>query len=669
MAFYTQDRSDETGDDGREDRATDMTPQAWRSRIARSKQRRRDLIRTWQINVDMRRGKTSDLDTDSNRIPVPVDWTLTNAKSAQLFSQVPEVVVTGDGPYAAAAAPFQKRLNYWLKKANVGAAMNECIPDAVNAAGFGAVVVDYESRSEMRQVPKVADADLPMGDRILIGLGLKQREMVEVPYTVDFRFTANRLSPSDFLWPIDFQRSDFNLASWLGRSGRLPWAAAKEELGLEDADKETVLGDNRTPSDRLAHEDEHSVLRDEGVVSFDEIFYWRYLYHEDEKYFCAIQRLVFVEGKTEPVINEPWKGQEFNEQLGTYVGARRFPIQVLTFHYVTDEALPPSASAVVRPQINEMIRSRQQIVEERDHSKPLRWGDVNRLDADIFTSIMNGDWGGIIPTQGPGDKALGEIARANYPAENWDFDRVYQDDIRQAWALGPNQVGTLAASGEHSAAEMKITQDNAGVVLNKERATATAFFLNIADVMAGLMALYDTFELPNPGDQQRLQAWDRKTVAHELAFTVRGDSTVLLDAEARISRLSRFVNLAGKSGYVNPKAVVSELAALSGLDPATVIQDPMPPKPEKPNISYRFSGEDLSNPVVMGLLLNQEQAPTPNDLQAAKMLLAAASNPMAAPAGGVPSPPPGAPAPPMADDRPGWQSVDRINSRRDASQE
>lgn len=672
------------------------SPKAFKNRLEKTKTKRRDLIRGWQENIDMRRMKPLDTDADENRIPIPLDWALTKAKVSQLFSQVPRAIASGEGEYAAAAPVVEKRLNKRLREAGIGSAMFEAFPDLVNAAGLAVCMVSYEARTEMRQVPEVPLEDLGMIDKAMVKMGLKRLEMIDQPFVVDRKFSVDRLSPGDFLWPVEFSKSDYDRSPWIGRSGRKQWPEALNDFGVSDerpnglveADREKCVGDVRTAQDRLSTDEDNQSSPDADVVSFDEIFYWRYLYHADEKRFTAIQRMVFVEGKDEPVINEPWNGQEYDEELGLYVGACRYPIRVLTTAYISDEAIPPSDTAVGRPQMQALIKFRQQMDEQRDHSKPVRWGDTNRIDADILTLLMAGDWNGIIPVQGQGDKALGEIARSNYPREDHEFEMTAKNDLYNAWGTGPNALGNMAQSGEHSAEEAKNVQANYSSVIGMERARGVEFFLGIADVMLGLMCLYDDFELPNVKDKERLEMWDRKRIKHELAFTIRGDSTVLVSAEQRIDRLMRFLNITGKSGYLAPKSVIKELASLHDLDPEEVVQDPPKKGPEPPNVSLRFSGaEDLRDPMVVSMLMGSGLAPTREGLKAAIELIAAAGTVVKTSLGSekdeittavhVPGedpgattqPPPVEGAPPMRDDRPDLAAVDRINSRRDATQE
>jgi hypothetical protein len=153
------------------------------------------------------------------------------------------------------------------------------------------------------------------------------------------------------------------------------------------------------------------------------------------------------------------------------------------------------------------------------------------------------------------------------------------------------------------------------------------FFLGIAEVMLGLMALYDDWELPKEEDAQRLQMWDRTRINHEMAFSIRGDSTVLLDANQRIDQVTSFLKLVGQSEFINPAPVIAELASLHGFDPADVMRKPPEKGPEPPNVSFRASGAaDLQNPIFLAMLMKADMAPTVEELKAAIELLRAAGS-------------------------------------------
>ena len=92
------------------------------------------------------------------------------------------------------------------------------------------------------------------------------------------------------------------MAPWIGRSGVKSWVNAKVRVrSLTDDQKEMVVGgEDRSVGDTIEPSETNygqpPCTDDEDMVAFDEIYYWRHLYHEDESYYKAIQRMVFVHG-------------------------------------------------------------------------------------------------------------------------------------------------------------------------------------------------------------------------------------------------------------------------------------------------------------------------------------------------------------------------------------
>jgi hypothetical protein len=599
----------------------------WRSRIWRCHELRRKMIAAWTVNVDYRRGKQFDTDSDQDRIAIMTDWSNTKAKQAQLFSQVPEVRLTPKRPdYQGSVPVFMRKLNDTLSQARVGVAMDEVLPDCINAAGVGVVLVSYESRTAgQKQVPipppEVVARMQQMGQEV---------PTQSVPNVTDTRFRIQRISPADFLWPIEFTGSDFDDAPWLGRSGRMPWSDALHVFGgpkgLQPDDKENVVGgDNRTYLDVLTHGVDRERFREPDVVAFDEIFYWRHLFHPEETNFDAIQRMVFVIGKDAPVLDEPWSGQKLQD--GKILGSCKMPIRAVTLTYISDESIPPSDSAIGRPQVDELIRARSQMVRQRENSLPIRWFDVNRVSTEVQDTLIRGTWQGMIPMNGDGSRSVGEVARATYPREDFEFQSIAKNDLSESWQVSPAQGG--GGARPNSASEAQITQANFATRIGYERARVVKFFVGIAEVVGGLLSLFGQFsddELKGLGD------WDREKVASYYVYTVRADSTVLLDADQRAERLMKFLNMTAKSGYVDVMPIITELAELAGLQPADVVRPPNPPAPDPLNVSLRLSGaQDLMDPMTLAMLLQSGQAPTAESLAAAMKLIASVR-----PAGPVP---------------------------------
>jgi hypothetical protein len=146
-----------------------------------------------------------------------------------------------------------------------------------------------------------------------------------------------------------------------------------------------------------------------------------------------------------------------------------------------------------------------------------------------------------------------------------------------------------------------------------------------------------------------------------------------LDANQRIQRLMGVLNMVGKSGFVNPEPIITEICELAGLDPAVIITKPNPPQTEPANISLRLTGaEDLMNPLVLAFLYKSGQAPGPELMLAAKKAIAESMQALTpeeqqpqpapiGPEGAPPAPPNTAPAGQPED----WNTMSKINKRSD----
>ncbi len=668
--------------------AKDLEP-----KIKANEKQKADLKQEWNRNVELRMGRPasptyetldndqSGFDTGSKSALNP-DWFLTKTKIANLYSQCPQVQATHEAKqFAAAIPPFTKQLNYELseKRSNVSVAMKEALADIVNAAGVGFVLVDYVARFEDHEVPAV---DVSMIDPKLVDQAIKMKLIptTTVSKVVSDAFPVSRIAPMDGIWPADFAGSDFDNGDFLGYRGRVNAAVGQVMFDLDDAQVEKAVDSLPSNKDDSLKVDT-STKPDQGTVkkiSFNRVFYWRHRYDPDETALTAIWEIVWVKGITKPVKHEPWSGQRLDEKSGKYVGACKFPVRVGTTTYVSDNPIVPSDSAAGRPQVNDLRRSRAQMFMNRQRSTPLRWGNVNMIGAEMQSQINDGTYQGIIWTNGTGERAIGEVARASYPSEDLTFDQNAKSDLLESWGLNPAAIGQMQA-GRKNQAEVMGAQQGSATVLGADRNEIQRLFLGIVEVLAGLMALYSEFPLLTPQEKQTMeQAWDRQHILSDMVFKIRPDSMITIDPQQRIQRISQALNLTVKSGYVNPKPIITEIMELSGLDPSEVVIDPTPPKPKDPQLSYRFSGkDDLANPLAVALLLKQKQL-TLEDVNTAKQFLLEVQKPpeaSAPPAGPVPPagqpPPAGGPPVPHPQDaatHPEWSLGSRIMKRsRDVS--
>lgn len=645
----------------------------WKARISACRRKRDELKRVWEKNVAYRRNKPFEGESNEDRVAVPIDHAYTKKKVSSLFSQVPQVRLTPKNKkYAAAVPVFARELNEVLKEqVKLEVLLREVLVDVVNAAGIGAVMCGYTATFEDVQVPAVDLSTLPPE------IAMQMMQSGQIPMTTVKRpvselFYGKRISPAALIWDSSFKGSDFDDSNFVGYDGALTWAQSLREFGaseerpngLKPEHKEQVCGSgSEAPSLDDASESEQGAER---LVRFTRVFYRTAAFNPDEKYLDRISEIVFIEGLDEPVVDEPLRWQRFDEESGQYVGVCKFPIRILTVDYFADECIPASNSEMGRPQVDELNKTRAQILAQRESSIPVRTFNTNRVDPLVAANLQRGEWNGMIPVNGNPNDAFSEVARPAFPRESFEFDRVAKSDLQDAWSLGDNQVGAFA-SGERSASEAQIVQSNFSQLVGIERGDVAKFIAGIAEVIAGLMQLY--YDRPNEeplvgeeGVQRIDQVWDRSKVqGARFVFEINPDSMVALDANQKIDRLMKFLNLTGKSGFVNVESIIAEIAQLSGLDPAEVMTKPQPKAPEEPNISLRLSGvEDLMNPLAVALLMKSGQAPSPDELQAAKELVANVMSPAQPQVTSAPAPQGLLPAGPPNED---WAAFPRVTKR------
>jgi hypothetical protein len=347
-----------------------------------------------------------------------------------------------------------------------------------------------------------------------------------------------------------------------------------------------------------------------------------------------------------------------------------------------------------RPMEKELEDSLEDDRKQRKGSIPIRGYDVNKLDPVVADQIDAGTWQAIIPTIGDPALALKAIATAHFPPERPMFDQRLERQIQDTWAMGPNQTGNYA-SGERSAEEAANVAAASGNRIAYERGKVAAHIRRIAEVLAGLIQLYDDGRDLLPQDRQRLLSLRQIPLETSLLFTVNPDTLVVEQAAVKLQRLFTLYSNLAPSGYLEVEPVVRQIVALSdsGLDPAMVVRPPQPKSPEPVNVSIR-SSEDLLSPMFLALLMKTGQAPTPADIAAAQqmirtvmsdttvlpslqMALKGTEPQMAAvagadagmksgnsPAANSQTPPPGGPSVEAVDANPKLETAPRVNRRR-----
>jgi len=620
---------------------TDKQATEWRERLDASKRAIDKKLEGWKQRLASYVGQPLKVMPTDDLVLPNKDLPRVKQKIAQLFYQVPELSLRPRQPqYAGAVFTFQSVLNFYLThKMHVERTVDEVLTDACAVSGIAASKIGYEVVTEDVDVPAV---DEQMAQE-LMAAGLEvPTESVPVP--IHESYFWKRISPAKLIIPTEFTGTDFDDAPWIGFKYRKPLSLAKRQYKLPDdfqqagRDEATVSEDTDT-HDKPAKE-----------VECSEIWYKAHLFDPEENHPLKQRRLVFIEGRDQPVVHENSPYQRFDEQGKLTVGQKKFPIRVLTLTTVPDEAIPPSDTQITAPLVAELQKSRTQMVQQRKRSQPIRWFNTSLVDAETAEKIERGEIQDFIPLSSPGDQAIGEIARANYPRENFEFQRVIESELQEAWALGSNQLGA-DSPGEQSATEVRAIQGNTNVRLDYERNKVLRWFLEGAELVGDLLQLYadepDYVEVVGPDGARALSQWDKNLIAGEFVFSAKTNSQLRLDVAQERQDARNAYQLLANEPYANRQKLVEWIASVHDIDPTQFLTQPPPKQPESPNVSFRFSGDDLNplNPsfaiVLQVLAMGGFQLP-PEVVEQAKvqaaMMMATGGMPQMA--SGAPSAPP-----------------------------
>lgn len=606
--------------------------------VKASRKRRRDYLPTWQDNVARRVNQPLTQDPSSDTVVVSTDWSRTKNKQAQLFFQCPTIRLTARHPSHASQAPlFAAAINFELDRIHAYAAIDECMADAINGSGLAAAIVGYTGTFEKTTIPNL-DVSQYTPEQVQMQREAGSLQDKEVARPVYECYYIDRISPARLLWPSEFKGTDWTKAPWLGYEGYLPLAEAQRRGWVpDDFEGEEITADSLADDVNLIGAE---TLEPGLYVKFVMVFYYASQFDKSEPHPECIRRMVLIDGleTDEPAVDEKLAWQRYVEPVttmgpdgkpktvpGHYIGMTTLPIKVLTLTTISDLAIPPSDTEIGRAQVDELNAHRSMMVRERKTSVPIRWFDTNMLDGDVAELLRSGKQQDMIPINGPGERAIGEVARANYPRVNIEGMNVITRDLDESWSMSAAQQGTNASS-ETSAAEIKSTDSWATVRLEYERARTLRFALALAEGLGDLMQLFadaeEYVEVIGQDGVATLQAWDKTKIAGKYLFKAQPDSSVRVDINAKKAEFLNKYKLVRRDPLFNPQDLALEYCEIYGRDPAKALKPPEPPPKKEPTVRWSLKGEDVLNPIVLAHLQKSGIVVTAEEIAAAKKLIA-----------------------------------------------
>ncbi len=589
----------------------------WETQLNWSTEIRKDKLKGWRINARAYCGELEPPIKRPENISVNIEFEKTEQKKPQLFYRLPALKLrpsprtirdSQPPPAAFGMAQVQPRD---LKRAV--AIFREVLsrlagPKGANTqcpAGIGFCKIGYE-RYENGTIP-VATGDQqpdPKYQQPGAVLGLRPTPMVPVmqdaPNVIAEKYYASRISPANGLIPAEFRGSDYSETDWLGYDGWITPEEAKRRGWPVPARLSITGSGTDDDDDRIMVLDKKGSHR--GQLRYRVIYYYAARVDADVKHPDKIRQLVFIGDQKDPVVHCDFKDQRFDARGRFAGGLRRNPIKVVTLRYVSDLAYPPSDCQITRGIANELSELRTQQVIHRRRAVPMRWIDIDSIiDDKVKDAIKRGEYYDILPTSGPGDRFMGEIAKANYPAENWKTHDALMNDANRAWALGANQ-SSVTEAGSTTATEIGAIAQATATRLGGERdKVVSRFWVEIMQDLGALYQLYgdheDYVEILGEDGAKTVEAFTNQDVLGEFLYSVVPNSSLAPDAAAdRDLALNRY-NLVRNDPCINPEQLLRDtLDAYDVPDIDRLVHPIMPANTpqEKPRLTVSVKGEDLN---------------------------------------------------------------------------
>ena len=585
---------------------TEEQVSAWRARLSAGRDVSKELIAEGRKHVGRYQAKTLRSTPQAPTVVVPLDFASVEQKKAQLF-KVPEIIAEADTPEAEPAAPLVSAIANKVvgpKGVNAGAMMFEAQTDVL-IHGYAVTKIGYENVVDgVDQVPTgemQPDPNAPPQPGAVLGLGAQPPLIpvtVPVPKIISETYYWRRIPPGFLGAPVEFRGSNFDDAAalWWRFEEDLP-DGAKGGYGSEKNDELLLVAPTsdqarKTPK-RCGTEVWYYASKFDPSVKHPDIVRTFKLYDDEpiarDHRDSPFQRWTLGDGQ---VLPSYVSGAEL-------VGMKGFPLHVLTLRYLSDTAFPPSDVQMGGPTSDELSLGRTQLVQRRNRSLPQVLVDKTRVGPETLALLERNDNTGFVGVDGNPNEMFLPLNKGQFGRENFEFNQVAQQDYDRTWALGAHG-GTLKGSSPETATKSNQIQQSVQTRLEAERSREADWFIAGVTKLMGLYQVFadrlDHVRILGADGTARFEAWDKTKIPVGLAFTLRPNSHVRLDAESDFRQELDFFNLAGNAPEGNRLYMLQRLAAKRGMDPMKALQAPPPKTPDIPKTAFSVKGEDLIGP-------------------------------------------------------------------------
>lgn len=573
----------------------------WRIRLEAARDPIRAIITEGKTNTARYRVKPLLKAPLESEVVVPLDYSYTEQKKAQLFFQVPELHLEATRPELEATAPIaQAVINRALgpKPAGVDCktALFEALTDAICATGYAVCKIGYETYVDGTKPVQIGTEPVPGGQPgAILGLGATPMRpvMQNVPNVVNEQYYWRRIPPGHFRAPFDFMGSDFDDAPWVG------WRFSEDVPVGDPVTARTRRGASANDDDLLLIDPVQTTRTGPKKRWGTEVFYRACRFDETCKNPELVRTFKLYDDEDAPSVHEDSRDQRWAAD-GSLIGMPGYNLHVLTLRYTSDSCFPASDVQTTRQTVDEISKGRTQLMRRRDRSLPQVGYDATAVLPDSLAAIQKNENSAFIGFKGPVDaSAFAEIPKGTFGRENFAFNEQAQRDLDTAWAMG-SSGGVLKGDSPETATKSSQIQSAVETRLEAERTRVLEYLVKGAMKLFGLIQVYadqqDYVRLEGQSAATRLQAWDKTTIGGLYAFKAKPNSHVRIDAEAERDQELRYYNIARQDPYGNGAEVFKQLSMKFGKDPQRVMKQPDPKGPDPAKGSISFTVADFIGP-------------------------------------------------------------------------
>lgn len=369
--------------------------------------------------------------------------------------------------------------------------------------------------------------------------------------------------------------------------------------------------------DRVHVYDDDKTSKSPGLVHGVELF-CKASHFTDEAHPQALNQLVLIDGiQNRPLVWRPSPDQDFDEMgkltKDSLIG---FPIRILTIRDLADSPFPVADSGFTNSEIKQLSTWRRQSIQLRDAQIGKYLYDTGAFDDTEVTLLKSNEVGVFIGVQegrlsNGADKIFTTTAQIHATTDDYRGQQLIKQDIDETLGISSIGAGTPLDT-VRSATEISNVQSAAAARNDKEMGRVIDHYLDGARMIDQLLMRYadqeDYVEITGMDGAKRIQMWNNQMVSGRYLYDIAPDSTVRVDTAKDFQMDAQHWNLVAKDQQTNREYLLRRMARRRGLDPAkAVIPKSMVPPPPKENGKFTLTlkGEDLANPLVVKMLVDQ----------------------------------------------------------------